>query len=449
MSKKKTKKRNAGPPLPMIRLSQCIIVKNEEKNIEKALGWAKGVAFEQIVVDTGSTDRTVEIAEKMGARVYHFEWINDFAAAKNYAIEQAKGNWIAFLDADEYFIPEDTRKMIAVLKQIHSDPQMREQFLALNCPWVQLDDNGQPFGVDEQTRLFRNTSSVRYVGRIHEKLSLKLEEVVKAENFSIMHTGYARTSYTETGKAERNVTMLRVEIADRPDDMDLKVYLADALRGKAREDGPEAGNVSEDEAEALYAEAAAYDGPVDPMLNKKAHLYTVAKSVVSGKPVAECEMKCLRALRIFPGDIDFEYYHAKVLIMRGDYRAAWEVLQGCEANLVKPSAIHKSTLVAMQPSLLFTEMVYAAQGIGDTAGSVKYATMVLVEDKARVEMLGPLIATLIDHGSSDDDVIALLGKIYNMSDPGDVMLIARAAKDSGALDFARKIVGLAGKIMGG
>ena len=55
------------------RISQCMIVKNEEKNIEKALSWGKGVVSEQIVVDTGSTDRTVELAEKMGAKVYHFE----------------------------------------------------------------------------------------------------------------------------------------------------------------------------------------------------------------------------------------------------------------------------------------------------------------------------------------------------------------------------------------
>ena len=133
MSGKKKKKKNAGPPLPMIRLSQCMIVKNEEKNIERALGWAKSVAFEQIVVDTGSTDRTVEIAEKMGAKVYHFAWINDFSAAKNYAIEQATGNWIAFLDADEFFTPVDAKKLILYLKNIHSDPEMRKNYLALNC----------------------------------------------------------------------------------------------------------------------------------------------------------------------------------------------------------------------------------------------------------------------------------------------------------------------------
>lgn len=86
-----------------------MIVKNEEKNIRKALTWGKSIVCEQIVVDTGSTDKTVEIAKEMGAKVFHFEWIDDFSAAKNFAIDQASGNWIAFLDADEYF-PMKTRK---------------------------------------------------------------------------------------------------------------------------------------------------------------------------------------------------------------------------------------------------------------------------------------------------------------------------------------------------
>lgn len=72
-----------------IRISQCMIVKDEEKNIERALSWGKDIMWEQIVVDTGSTDRTAELARKAGAKVCYFPWTDDFAAAKNYAIEQA------------------------------------------------------------------------------------------------------------------------------------------------------------------------------------------------------------------------------------------------------------------------------------------------------------------------------------------------------------------------
>jgi len=443
MGKKKPKKRNAGPPKPMIRLSQCMIVKNEEKNIERALGWAKSIAFERIVVDTGSTDRTVELAEKMGATVHHFAWIDDFAAAKNFAIEKATGNWIAFLDADEYFTAEDAKAVVPLLKQIHSEPKLREEFLAINCPWVQLDDQGKPFGIDEQVRLFRNVPSVRYVGKIHEKLSLEVANVVRAENISIMHTGYSRAAYTETDKAERNVDMLRGELAVRPDDLNLKVYLADALRGKAREDGPEKGAASEAEAEALYAEVAGSAGQVDPMLNKKAHTYTVEKHIVSGGNLWESERLCERALAVFPGDMDFEYYLARIMNQKGNYQKARELLETCEVKLADASAIFKSDLLPVKPMLMYEEMLYASQGLGDTVGIIKYATMVLMEDKTNQEILSPYIATLLNNGTPEDEVIGLFGKMYDMSDPNDLLVIARAAKDCGAIDFARRIAGMA------
>ena len=76
-----------------IQISQCMIVKNEEKNIERALSWGREIVCEQIVVDTGSTDRTVELASAMVKEggIYHIPWQDDFAAAKNYAISKAKG----------------------------------------------------------------------------------------------------------------------------------------------------------------------------------------------------------------------------------------------------------------------------------------------------------------------------------------------------------------------
>ena len=102
-------------------ISQCMIVKNEEKNIRRALSWGKDIMCEQIVVDTGSSDRTVEIAREMGAKIFSFPWINDFAAAKNFAIDQAKGDWIAFLDADESFTPEDAAKIPEILEYVGDD----------------------------------------------------------------------------------------------------------------------------------------------------------------------------------------------------------------------------------------------------------------------------------------------------------------------------------------
>ncbi|MDR2599304.1 MAG: glycosyltransferase family 2 protein, partial [Oscillospiraceae bacterium] len=173
-----------------IKLSQCMIVKNEEKNIEQALRWAKNITFEQIVVDTGSTDRTVEIAKKMGAKVYHFEWINDFSAAKNFAIEQATGDWITTLDADEYMEKQDSRNLLTVLELISKDKGLAKKCKAISSKIINTNDDGS-FGISFYTvRVFKNDPSIRFKGRIHEELTLETSSIIKVNDFNIIHTGY-------------------------------------------------------------------------------------------------------------------------------------------------------------------------------------------------------------------------------------------------------------------
>ena len=94
-----------------MKISACVIVKNEEKNIGQWLNNMRQIADEIIVVDTGSTDNTLTILEHAGITPYHFTWCNDFSAAKNYAIEQADGAWILFLDADEYFTTATLKRL--------------------------------------------------------------------------------------------------------------------------------------------------------------------------------------------------------------------------------------------------------------------------------------------------------------------------------------------------
>jgi len=347
MAKKKNKK-SSGPPKPMIRLSQCMIVKNEEKNIERALGWAKSIAFEQIVVDTGSTDRTVEIAEKMGAKVYHFNWICDFSAAKNFAIEQATGNWIAFLDADEYFSPIDAKKLMIFLKRIHSDPQMRDRYLALNCAWVNVDENGKPFSVLDQERVFRNLPSIRYINKIHERLDMSIDNVVQVDEISIIHTGYSGAALEETGKWERNVEMLRAELAGKPGDLNIKAYLADSLKLTSDPVGIA-------EADALFMDVIEGGADVIPELKKKAYLHILTRNLDAHSKRGDCEELCRSALRDLPGDIDFDYYYAYLLNIKGEFPKALELLKGCEERLAV-AAPGDSLIVAVNPGLLAEQL---------------------------------------------------------------------------------------------
>lgn len=216
-----------------VRLSQCMIVKNEEKNIRKALEWGKGTVFEQIVVDTGSDDRTVEIAREMGATVYHFTWIDDFSAAKNFAISKAKGNWIVFLDADEYYSKDSTAKIIPILQRIENGFDKKTRVHAVRSSLVNLDDDGRAYSTGIQDRIFRNTSLLCYHNRIHETLfntdGSDVIVVDASKELMIYHTGYTRQVYRESGKLQRNIRMLKNEVAEYPDDYNAWSYLGDAL----------------------------------------------------------------------------------------------------------------------------------------------------------------------------------------------------------------------------
>lgn len=214
-----------------VKLSQCMIVKNEENNMKRALSWGRGIMYEQIVVDTGSTDRTVELAEQMGAKVFHFQWIDDFSAAKNFAIDKAEGNWIAFLDADEYLTPEAAAKIPSLLEELHTS-----KYLVLLSELLNFDDRGKFFCGGTQIRLFRNLPALRYRHSIHEALyyherSLNTSEIIDiSEELAIYHDGYKHSAAGEGQKGRRNRPMILKELEQDPKSEVWMGYLADCYR---------------------------------------------------------------------------------------------------------------------------------------------------------------------------------------------------------------------------
>ena len=418
-----------------VRLSQCMIVKNEEKNIKKALSWAKGHAFEQIVVDTGSTDKTVEIAKRMGAKVYHFEWINDFSAAKNYAIEQAKGNWIAFLDADEYFSNEDAKKLMNYLLQIENDPKLGKMKTAITCPIVNLDDEGKPFLAVTQNRVFRNTPEIRYIGSIHEYLDLN-EKTLSIADLTVIHTGYAQSVYDNTDKAERNVKLIREELSKNPESADLKSYLADSLRAMGGED-----NMAE--AEVLFWDVLSSEQEMLPELKQRAYNHLIVTYYDNEEKNAENLAMCRRAYEEFPKNPDFCYFYGKKLHISGDFASAWEKLSECE-NLLKGDSVGLAGHIIKNPMLLFFQMVLAAEELGNVEEVIRCATLVLREDKYQPLMLAPYIQAFNRSGykASTDEILALLGKIYDLNNTKDKITVMRGAKDAGNTELVGKALAL-------
>jgi len=404
-----------------------MIVKNEEKNIEKALDWAKTYAFEQIVVDTGSTDKTVELAEKMGAKIYHFKWIDDFSAAKNFAMDKATGNWIAILDADEYIPPEDMPALMSLL-------ETSDEYDAVSCPRWNLSDNNNVNSIIRTSRFFKNRSDLRYKGRIHEQVTVKGKRL-DADNIRIMHTGYIESEIEGTSKAKRNIGILREELAADPDNITIKAFLADSLWMDPNEK-------SQNEAYKLFREVVD-SMDVAPGMKKPAYSFIINKYLKDPQKENECEEMCHRARTEFPDDIDFKFFHGAAMNGRGEYKPALELLSSCIDKLDVVADYGGLSYVSADPTMLFNQILYSAQSMGDIGLIIIYATIALKYKKTDQTLLSSYIAALLVAGKTDDEILGFLSDVYDIKNLVDLMLIARAAKDRGAIDFAKKVIKIA------
>jgi len=168
-------------PSRLASVSLCMVVRDEEKNLAQALSFSKEIADEMIVVDTGSGDRTVEIAEQAGARVYHFPWNDDFSAARNFAIDKASGDYILMLDGDEHISPLFFTEGL-ILKKLLSPEKLCAFRFSIGyyyneSDWLFLLGEAGNFREESSAvRLFPRLQGIRYTGRISETVEPALRE---------------------------------------------------------------------------------------------------------------------------------------------------------------------------------------------------------------------------------------------------------------------------------
>ncbi len=149
----------------MISISLCMIVRDEEDVIARCLNGARGIADEIIVVDTGSTDRTREIAAECGAKVYDVPWEDNFAAARNASFDKATMDYILWLDADDV-LDDENRALFQALKET-LDPAVDIVMMQYH---VAFDQEGNPTYTFFRERLIRRASGFRWFGRVHEAI---------------------------------------------------------------------------------------------------------------------------------------------------------------------------------------------------------------------------------------------------------------------------------------
>lgn len=201
-----------APTISKATLSVCMIVRNEAHCLAKCLQSIQAVADEIIVLDTGSSDQSQQIAQQFGARVFDYVWHDDFAAARNMSLTYATRDWVLVIDADEYLAEES----IAVLNDFLSQPREPERVLVRCCS---LDNQGQHQKIYHLVRLFARQPQLRFEGAFHEYLQDSNNPPLNCRfmpEILLWHDGYSGQRSQQTGKPQRNRYMLNQRLAQDP-----------------------------------------------------------------------------------------------------------------------------------------------------------------------------------------------------------------------------------------
>lgn len=305
-------------------ISLCMIVRDEESCLGRCLRSVQGQVDEIVIVDTGSTDRTVAIAESFGARVYHHPWENDFSKHRNQSLAYATGDWILQLDADEELFAEDG----PLLRQLVTE----EKADYYHCQFQDIRRDGSVHGVFYLIRLFRNGMGMGFERKVHNQLQVKGEGAYSA--LRIRHYGYDLTPERMEAKHLRTTTLLKEMVAANPDDAYNLFQLA-ASYSMHREF---------DQA-VLYGERA-----LAIMRRRKLKLsffltafHTVAQGYFAQGDLAAAERICREALDFFPLHLDACHTLAAIYFQR-------RMAEPCRASSERYLEIHAA--ITADPSLI-------------------------------------------------------------------------------------------------
>jgi len=306
----------AGRP----KVSLTMIVRNEEDNLPHCLASAADLFDEVIVVDTGSTDRTREIARSSGARVFDFVWVDDFAAARNAALARGTGDYAFWLDADDVLDPPERERLEALIDGLRpGDPAA--YVVRCSCDPDQNGGGGQT--VVDHVRLFPLREDVRWTYAVHEQILPALNRVkvpVRWTKVTVRHTGYTDPAMWER-KLRRNWGILEQELAERPDDPFVLFNLGSTAiewRDWARALG-------------YLQRSLAGSAPTDSITRKLFVLIARAHQMMGDLPGAA--QVCAEGLSIDPNDAELLFRKAVVHRMRremGEAEACWRRILGVQ-----------------------------------------------------------------------------------------------------------------------
>jgi tetratricopeptide (TPR) repeat protein len=294
-------------------VSLCMIVKNEEANLGPCLEGVGALVDEIVIVDTGSTDRTRDIAAERGAVIVDFPWRDDFSAARNEALRHSAGDWIFWLDADDRVDAANPHRLSTLLAALPDENIVYLMRCISTGP-----DGATPVNVVDHPRLFRRQPGVVWSYRVHEQVLpsiLRSGARLQRSDVVIHHRGYSDRA-TCRRKDERNLRLLRLDAADHPEDHSVLFHLGMTLVAL---DQPAEG--------VPHLEQVLRQAPeADPTIRKSHALITQGLRRLGR--MDEALARCRQALERFPEDTELLFQESVLCVICRD-------LVGAERTLLR------------------------------------------------------------------------------------------------------------------
>ncbi len=303
----------------MPSLSLCMIVKNEELFLADCLASVKELVDEMIIVDTGSSDRTVEIAERFGAKVIPFSWIGDFSAARNLSLDQSTCEWILVLDADERLEPNqgDT-----IRKLLQDDAVAGYSFLLRHLLGAKEEGKAT---ISPMFKLFRNHPDIRFEGEVHEQAGLSAERAghkLALANVFITHLGYLEEFGRTEDKLRRNLEILESQLEKEPNNPFTSFNMGECYKFLGRLQ----------EAEPYYLTAIKKLSKADLHRPFSANLYySLGELYYLQREFSKGLQLLDEAIRIYPDYVNLFYTKGLILLENGWLKEAIRSFEQCLA----------------------------------------------------------------------------------------------------------------------
>jgi tetratricopeptide (TPR) repeat protein len=411
----------AAQPADGLRLSLCMIVRDEQEMLPRCLAAVAEAVDEIVIVDTGSIDTTVEIARSFGARVIEHEWTGSFAEARNVSFDAAEGDWLMYLDADEVLVAEDA----PLLREL-STRTWREAFYLSETNYTGDLDDGTAV-THNALRVFRNRPEYRFEGRLHEQIANRLPgylpERLEATSIRVEHYGYLGVVRDSREKSRRNIELLRLQQAESPPTPFLHYNLGSEYA--AAEDAPAALAEFERAWELLEGLPDRESYEFAPALMSR----LVKALRVCGRP-ADAIARADEGLECFPGFTDLVYEQAIAATALGRNEEAIELFERClemgDAPRRYTATVGCGTYL---PSLCLADLRRAR---GEAEQAVELLDGCLREHPQFIGAVLPYASALMASGVEADAVVGELERHLPDPSPTARFMLGTALYEAGA-----------------